>query len=636
MTELLNNLSMFFLASAPYWGMFLGALALSLAFTPIVRGLAIRFGMVDAPSARRINKTPIPRGGGVAVYLASSAAICVFAHFSHIAMLGNAISDAKIYGLVAIGGVLCLAGLIDDKFGMPPVVKLLAQIAVAVAAHFICGVGFATMFPDIPAWLDAILTVGWIVGAINAFNLIDGLDGLASGLASIGTLGMIGALFFTKRGEMSLALFAFLGSCLGFLRYNFNPASVFLGDSGSMYIGFFLSSFALLVGTPKSLFVSVGVPLLAMGVPIFDTFLAIVRRTLRALLFREENREEGNRHVMQADTDHLHHRILRSFFSQRKAVFVLYAFATFLTLIGIGGIILEGRAVALFIVGFIVVIIVMFRDMRRIELWDAGRLMNTAAHSTEMPVRRRMHVLSVPLYIAADVLVLFIAWLLSSLGLGDHVGEEAMRRWMLVRIMPVLLCMVVFKVYATVWTRAQLSNYIRLVIAVFFGSLLSCAIILFVAEVPFLKMMQYTILFSMMSLLGMIAVRLVRQVVRDIFYSIDTGGLKNAPDVSRVLVYGAGLKYRTFRRDLVRAVPSTIRRIIVGIIDDDSLLRGKYIGGIKIHGTFDNVREIIASTRADAVVIACVLPPERMDEVVRTLKSCGVKATRWVQEEVPV
>ena len=637
MTAMLNSLSSFFSLSAPYWGMFLGALALSLALTPLVRSLAIRFGMVDAPSARRINKTPIPRGGGVAVYIATSVMVCIYAYLSKDAVWGGMMHDIVLYRLVAIAGLLCLAGLVDDKFGMAPVVKLLAQILVAAAAHFFCGVGFHAMFPDLPAWVDAFLTICWIVGAINAFNLIDGLDGLASGLASIGTIGMIGALFFTSRAEVSLVHFAFLGACLGFLRYNFNPASVFLGDSGSMFIGFFLSSISLLMSTPKSMFVSVGVPLLAMGVPIFDTSLAIIRRTLRALIFREEKKSEGGSHnVMQADTDHLHHRILRTFFSQRKAVFVLYAFAFFLTLIGIGGIILEGRSVALFIVGFIVVVVVIFRDMRRIELWDAGRLMNNAVHSAKFPVRKKIHMLSVPLYVAGDVVMLFVAWFLTSLGMGDSVSEAAMRKWMLARIIPVILCLVMFRVYATVWSRAQFSNYIRLVAAVFFGSLFSCAIILSVADVQYLKMMRYTVLFFLIATVGLISVRVVRQIARDFFYSIDTGRLKDAADVSRVLVYGAGLKYRAFRRDLVRAVPSCTRRIMVGIIDDDILLRGKYIGGMKVHGTFEEAPEIIARLKVDAVVIACILPPDELDAAVRKLESCGVKVTRWIQEEIPM
>ena len=227
--------------------------------------------------------------------------------------------NAIVWRLIALSGAIVAVGLADDKFSLPPLVKLAGQVAVALGAFFWCGVGFRSVsfFSEIPAWLDCAMTVLWIVGAINAFNLIDGLDGLATGLALIASVGMGGSQAFIGSPQSMLVHCAFAGGCLAFLRYNFNPASVFLGDAGSMFIGFFLSTVPLLMKSGDSLFVSIGVPLLAMGVPIFDTSLAIIRRSIRAVLSREQNgSDEGNTHVMQADTEHLHHRILRQFVSQ--------------------------------------------------------------------------------------------------------------------------------------------------------------------------------------------------------------------------------------------------------------------------------------------------------------------------------
>ncbi len=627
MTVFIDNLLRFLTLSAPYWGLFLGALALSLVLTPLCRAAARRLGMVDAPSARRINTIAIPRGGGLSVFAATIIPIAV----ANLCFGINLSHRHVLFVLIVLSGVLCLVGLIDDKFGLHPVVKLLAQIGVALGAHFLCGVGFRSMFHSLPPVLDAAITTFWIVGAVNAFNLIDGLDGLASGLAVIESFGMAGSLFFTGRPEMALCHFAFTGACIGFLRYNFNPASVFLGDTGSMFLGFFLSTTPLIFGNSRSLFVSIVVPILAMGVPIFDTALAILRRTLRAILFRKNSDEAGNRHVMQADTDHLHHRILRSLISQRKAALALYALAAFLVLIALGGIALKGRAVALYIVGFTVVVAVIFRDMRRIELWDAGRLLNSVAHDNKLASRRRRHMLAVPYYVVSDIIALFVAWLLAAICMGMPYGESAIRRWMAIRTIPVFLCLVFFRTYVTSWSRAVLSNYIRLGMAIVVGSLITGALVV-AAGIPHSHYVSLTFLYSTLAFVGLLAVRMIRPTLRDLFYALDSSRLQSMPDVSRVLVYGAGLRYRSFRRELVRGA-SANKRIIVGMIDDDVLLRGKYIGGIKVHGTLEQAPQIIKELNVDAVVIACVLTPARMKVARKTLAPCGVKVTQWVHEE---
>ena len=309
MMQFFTNLLSVLTKTAPYWGLFLGTFALCYALTPVCRGLARRCGMVDAPSARRINKVPTPRAGGLAIFLSVSATLAVYMSITG-AQLSPLFPNEVIWRVMGLSAALVFVGLADDKFGLPPLVKLLGQVAVALGAFFWCGAGFHTVpfFANMPVWLDCVLTTFWIVGAVNAFNLIDGMDGLATGLALIAAFGMGGALAFIGYPQATLVYLAFAGACLAFLRYNFHPASVFLGDTGSMYIGFLLSVLPLVMKSGDSFFVSIGVPLLAMGVPIFDTALAILRRSIRAVLSRENNRDEGNTHVMQADTDHLHHR----------------------------------------------------------------------------------------------------------------------------------------------------------------------------------------------------------------------------------------------------------------------------------------------------------------------------------------
>ena len=633
MMAFLDNLWSVLLKMSPYWGLFLGTFALGYILTPLCRELARKCGMVDNPSARRINKVPTPRSGGLAIYLSVAVSTAVYMLCTG-ERLSPLFTNDAVWKMIALSGALVVVGLLDDKFGLRPLVKLAGQVGVALGAFFWVGIGFHTipMLSEIPAWLDCALTLFWIVGAINAFNLIDGLDGLATGLALIATIGMGGAMFFIGYPQATLLYFAFAGGCLAFLRYNFHPASVFLGDTGSMFLGFTLSSLPLLMKSGDSLFVSLGVPLLAMGVPIFDTSLAILRRTLRAVLSREEQgRDEGNTHVMQADTDHLHHRILRKVVSQRKAALTLYAFAAFLVAIGLGGLALRDRAAGLFIVAFVIAVVIVVRDMRRIELWDAGRLLGTVAHSARTESRRRRALLTVPFYVISDVILLTLAWLLTMLLLNLPITMHAFHTRMPLCVVPIFFALVLFRAYRTVWSRAIISNYVRLAMAVAVGSFATAAITILM-HYPHHHLLAFTFLYIGMSFIGLMAIRFLRPIVRDLFYALDSARLGDDPATSRILVYGAGLRYRAFRRDLVRSAARN-QRIIVGLIDDDVLLRGQYIGGIRIWGTLSNAAEAIRAVRADAVVIACQLTPERMARARKVFAAAGVKTTIWSCEE---
>lgn len=633
MTQFFVNLWEVLEKTAPYWGLFFGTFALGYVLTPLCRELARKCGMVDAPSARRINKVPTPRAGGLAVFLSVTMALAAY-----MLITGDRLSplfpNEVIWRMMGLSAALVAVGLADDKFGLPPVVKLAGQVAVALGAFFWCHAGFRTMplFANMPAWLDCVLTTFWIVGAINAFNLIDGMDGLASGLALIAAVGMGGALVFIGYPRATLVYLAFAGACLAFLRYNFHPASVFLGDTGSMYLGFLLSVLPLVMKSGDSLFVSMGVPLLAMGVPIFDTSLAILRRSIRAVLSRRDaGHDEGSTHVMQADTDHLHHRILRRFVSQRKAAFALYALAAFFVAVGFGALALRDRAAGLFIVAFVVGVVVVVRDMRRIELWDAGRLLNAVAHDSTPAMRRRRAMLAIPFYVAMDTLLLVAAWFLTALELSLPVNAGSCHTHLPLSVVPVFFALVFFRAYSTVWSRARISNYVRLAVAVAVGVLVCDATIILMGY-PHVHMLAFTALYAQNAFLALVALRFVRPIVRDLFYALDSARLADDTATSRILVYGAGLRYSTFRRELVRGAARN-SRIIVGLLDDDILLRGHYIGGIRVFGTLLSAKTAIRALRADTVVIACQLAPERLALARRVFADAGVRTTLWSCEE---
>lgn len=612
----------------PYVIAFVSALVLTLILTPLVREINRRLGMVDKPDPRRINKVPIPRGGGLAIVIGVFVSYGLFTHFTGRPAL-QVVSDAVFLKMTTLGFAIAALGFADDLVSLSPKVKLLGQVVVASLVWFWAGLGFGDMWSALPAWIDCIITVLWIVGAVNAFNLIDGLDGLATGLAFIAILGMAGGLFFTQNPQATLFYFAMLGGLVGFLRYNYNPASVFLGDCGSMFLGFTVATLPLASHVTNSFLVSVGVPLLAMGVPIFDTSLAIVRRSLRHLLVRRSKTEVGNDKVMTADVDHLHHRILRAMgMNQRRAAWTLYALAAVGVIVGLVGLLLKSRAAGLWLLALAAAAVVIFRDMASIELFDAGRLLNSVAHNTTAASRRRWARLAIPCYVAADVLALIGAFFLVCWVLRIDVSVSMLRTSLPLRVASTFFLLIFYRTYATAWSRALGSNFMRLFLACAFGSVIGTALVYYAPMVPASQYKAFCLLYALLPFVLLAFLRTFRSTVRDVFYAIDCSRLKARKDVSRILVYGAGLRYRSFRRELVRTTAAN-DRMIVGLLDDDVTLRGKYIGGIQIMGTLNQAPEIINRVNADAVVIACVVTDEWMQVVRKVLAPTGVRITHF-------
>lgn len=629
-----------FMRLLPFLIVFSAALALTLVLTPIVREVNRRLGMVDKPDPRRINKVPIPRGGGVALFLGLFGSFLVYVFATGSRWVGSGVGTHPVR-VTALAGVIFLLGLADDKWSLPPKLKLLGQIVVAFATWFWGGLGFSTLWPTLPAAVDCILTMFWIVGAVNAFNLIDGLDGLASGIALIATLGMAGSLLFVGKPDQTLFHFAFAGALIGFLRYNYNPASVFLGDSGSMLIGYLVATLPLATQTPNSFLVSVGVPMLAMGVPIFDTSLAILRRSIRHVILRREKREASagdSDRVMSADHDHLHHRILRSTgLNQRKTAWILYLMTLVAVLFGLGGMMLKSRSAGLWLAAFAVGCVVVFRDMARVELFDAGRLLASFARDRATSARRRWAKLSVPFYVAFDAAALVTAFFVMLYVMQFPVTKIECRVALPIRVTASFAFLIFFRTYVTVWSRAMTSNFARMLVACAAGAVagsigLCCAPNVVPDDVAPAEIAGATLVYFLVSFLLIAAARLARPVVRDVFYSLDCSRLKGRKDVSRVLVYGAGLRYRAYRRELVRTTNAN-DRMIVGLMDDDILLRGQYVGGIKVYGTLLEAPEIINRLNVDSVVVACEVTDAWLKVVKETLGPTGVKVTHFKFEE---
>lgn len=607
---------------AKYAAAFLGALAVTLVLTPIFRETARRIGMVDRPDARRINKIPIPRGGGLSIFVAFHGVLGAL-----VLALGSPLCQHFPYfwqgRFLLASGVLVTVGLLDDKLGLRPVVKLAGQVAVALILY-LSGVHVGGIAVAFPPWLDCLATVFWIVGAINAFNLIDGLDGLATGLALIASVGLAGALLFTGNTAATLPYLVLAGACLGFLRYNFHPASVFLGDTGSMFLGLCVATLPLMTGSRKELVASLGMPLLAMGVPIFDTMLAIWRRSVRALLPQGVVGAGARMRVMQPDKEHVHHRLLRATMNQRSVAMILYSISAVLVAVGLGGTLLRGRAPGLFLIAFIIAIAVVVRHLVRVELWDTGRLLSGKRGTIRQG-------LLVPLYIVLDVFSLSGVWMSARWLAGMPLGRNDFLGNLPLFVVPVFMTLVATKTYWRVWTRAQIRDFAVLGISVLAGTAMGFGLVwLFNEHEP--NMLRFTVMFGTLAVLPVSGIRLWRDYISGLMQMMERRVLLEKTETLRFLAYGGGLRFRSYLRELAERSGMN-DRVVIGIIDDDIHLKGRIVAGLHVLGGVEEIAGIVTEHRIDGVIITCLMDKQKQARVAKQLEKMGVLVSVWACEE---
>lgn len=284
-----------------YMLIFVSALLIVLGIIPFVRKAAIRWGFVDMPSARKVHTRPVPRLGGVAIYLGCIIALVAFGHQFYVAQVVSMLIGATLVSFL---------GVWDDRHGLRPLFKLAGQI-VAAGILYITGVQVGFLHHPI---LNVAATLLWVVGITNALNLLDNMDGLSGGVATVACIFFF--LLAVMSGQYLVASLAaaLLGACVGFLYYNLNPASIFMGDSGSLFIGFMLAALGIKLRFPDNVaFVTWMIPVVVLGLPIFDTALVIISRLRRGL-----------NPLTSPGKDHVSHRLVLMGASQREAVLILY------------------------------------------------------------------------------------------------------------------------------------------------------------------------------------------------------------------------------------------------------------------------------------------------------------------------
>ncbi len=336
---MLNNTENFIWSIAA----FVVALIISFATTPLVNKFAYKVGAIDVPKDnRRMHKTPIPRLGGLAIFFGFLTGVLLFIPM-----------NPELQNILLGAVIIIVLGCIDDVVALNAKVKLLGQIVAAmfpvmagIRIEAITNFNPFTSSPYITFGIFAIpITIIWIVGITNAVNLIDGLDGLAVGISSIASFSLLIIAILVSDPYIAVVMAALAGGCIGFMPYNINPAKIFMGDTGAMFLGYILATFSI-----EGLFkfyavMSFAVPFLILGLPIFDTGFAIIRRLA------------NGQSPMAPDRGHLHHRLIDMGFSQKQTVAILYSISG---LLGLSAVILTGSGALRAILMLLTVVIVAF------------------------------------------------------------------------------------------------------------------------------------------------------------------------------------------------------------------------------------------------------------------------------------
>ena len=296
----------------------LAAALIALVTTPVVRSLAFKMRAVDVPKDnRRMHNHPIPRMGGLAIFLGFLFSVLIFVPLTD-----------ELRGMLLGAVVIVVLGVLDDIYALPAMPKFLVQIGAALIAvlqgNVITHLSNPNLFSASPIWNLGVLSIPfsvlWIVAITNAVNLIDGLDGLACGVSAISSMTLLVIALTVSEPQVALLMAALAGACLGFLPYNLNPAKIFMGDTGSTFLGYVLAVVSIQGLFKYATIISFAVPFLLMGLPIFDTCFAILRRV------------SHGQSPMAPDRGHIHHRLIDMGFSQKQAVAVLYVISAILGL----------------------------------------------------------------------------------------------------------------------------------------------------------------------------------------------------------------------------------------------------------------------------------------------------------------
>lgn len=581
---------------------FVGAasIAISVVLTLIVRAAARKYGFVATPKSDRWHKRPTAMLGGIAIFLTTLLVYSAFIPptFESIVILG-----ASTF--------LFLVGLVDDIRNIKPYQKLIGQL---IGAGIIVGFGLTLPLTGYEL-LDIWITVFWLIGITNAINLLDNMDGLAAGIAAIAAISL--AIGFASNGQVNelLIVTAFIGALLGFLIFNFNPASIFMGDCGSMFVGFLLASSVLLNqvgGRSRGIFTILAVPVLILFVPIFDTTFVTVLRKM------------WGRKASQGGRDHTSHRLVALGLSERSAVLMIYGFAV---CAGVLSLLVNQLAAtqSLALIGvFTIVLSIIGVYLSKVKVYEETEeelaTKNNAVFAFIINVSYKRRIFEVFLDVFLITLSYYSAYFLI---FGSF---ETSGNWELfLQTLPLIVVLKLFAflsagVYRGLWRYTSVGDFITFTKGVVLGSALSVFAILLLYRFQNFSRAVF-ILDGIILLLAVAASRMAFRLIREVL------PYPHAADGRRVLIYGAGDGGEMLLRELRNN--SEWRYQPIGFIDDDPLKKDKVINGLKVFDANGSLAEICRDKEIQEILIASrKLDAEKFEKIRKICRESDISLKR--------
>jgi UDP-GlcNAc:undecaprenyl-phosphate GlcNAc-1-phosphate transferase len=578
----------------------LAAVAISAALTFAVRTAARRLGLVAKPKSDRWHKRPTAMYGGVAVFLSTAVLYFIAVPISR---------DS----LIILGGssFLFLVGLIDDLINIKPYQKLIGQL---FGAAIIVGFGLKLPLTGLEL-VDIGITVFWLVGITNAVNLLDNMDGLAAGIAAIAASAL--AIGFASNGQYPefVLTSVFIGTLIGFLLFNFNPASIFMGDCGSMFIGFFLASSVMLGqsgGRSRSILTIIAVPVLILFVPIFDTTFVTVIRKL------------WGRKASQGGRDHTSHRLVALGLSERSAVLMIYSFAAAAGALALVVGRLETTQSFALISVFTILLSLIGVFLSKVKVYDERQedpaSQNNAVFAFLIDISYKRRIFEVVLDVLLITLSYYGAYFLVTGSLDNQTNWELFRNTLPLLIVLKLFAFLAAGMYRGIWRYTSVSDLVTFAKGVIAGSMLSVLAILLLYRFQNFSRAVF-VLDGFILLFAVVGSRIAFRVFREIL------PLPFSTEGRRVLIYGAGDGGEMVLRELRNN--SDWQYQPVGFIDDDPLKKGKIINGLQVFDANGTLADLCREKEISEILVASrKIPRERLNDMRELCRDANISLMR--------
>jgi len=612
-----------------------GALVLSLFLTSRLITLGPKLGLMDEPDDRRVHQIPIPRAGGIAIWLAFLA-IAWIPKFIHPFPTGG-IQSGGLLAFTASSFVLMVVGFIDDRQGMNALVKLGGQVAAALLFFALdSSLWEMSLFGyELPLVISALFFTGWCVLLINAFNLIDGLDGLCSGLVLVSLFVIAGLEFANGRPGHVITILTMAAAVAGFMKFNLNPAKIFLGDAGSMMLGFFLATSATQLGGERAVIGAIVLPIAIAGVPLLDVLLAVWRRSARNHL-KKSNGEEKVGGIFAADKDHLHHRLLALGLTQRRVALLLQGLAVVLAALCFVPMMVGGRGLVITLCGFIILGLFGLRHFARVELLQTGSLMHLTVKRREgrAAVRILHYFYDIVALTAAGFLAMVIE---TNFGSRNEQGVWAVN-YLLVFVIFEVVALQMLRIYRRVWSRSSMREFFMVAIGLTVGAMISSSV--WSASRADVTWSDFRCGFigAQLAIWLVLIPRAFPEVVRELALDSKHRKLAKTEDGRKqILVYGAGTMGNLFVDYLKSCAPEEFHQFhIAGFLDENRKLRKRTLQGFKILGGLDHLEDLKERYPIHGILVAISDTPEEcMNRVFEAASKLDLKVYRWQADLMP-